>query len=69
MKFFMTFKSHKSHFKKIDDFQSSKLNFLVTYTTQNKNFIVEFFGNLGPTCKPPIYGKLQDPTNKTQIGQ
>ena len=49
--FLVTF---KSRLKKIDDFQSSKLKFLVTFNTQNKIFIVEFFGYLGQEVRNTI---------------
>ena len=41
----------KSHLKKIDDFQYTKLKFLVNFKAQNEIFIVEFFVNLGPLWK------------------
>ena len=45
----MTCKSHCK--KKLMTFNFQKLKFMVTSNTQNKIFIVEFLGNLGPTCK------------------
>ena len=41
----------KSHFKKFDDFQYTKIKFLLTFKAKNEIFIVDFFGNLGPLWK------------------
>ena len=46
-KFLVTF---KSHFKNFDDFQYTKIKFLVTFKAQNEIFIADCFGDLGPLC-------------------
>ena len=58
----MTFKSH--FLKKIDDFQNTKLKFLVTFNKQNKNCIVEFLGYMGFFARFPfLYVNVARPSN------